>query len=76
MKLQKISANETIITLENCLVLFSYNTPVAAIVRSTGEGYKTSKKWSKTTSKHINKFLYGQYPITEKPQEFFEKLIQ
>lgn len=39
-------------------VLVSYNTPVAAFVPSRGY-IRTSTKWSKTTSKHINLWLEG-----------------
>lgn len=37
--------------------LVSYRTPVAAYVK--GVYYKTSTKFSRTTSKHINKWLSG-----------------
>ena len=78
MNLKKISANETELTVNGIVVLFSYNTPVACFV-STLVGsipagyYKTSKKWSKTTSKHINKWFLGVYE--EKDQQFFDNLI-
>lgn len=74
MKLIPIKANMTELTLDNGdAVLFSYETPVAAI---TAEGaFKTSKKWSRTTSKHIN--AWGpDYKGGEKPQEFFDSLVK
>ena len=60
MRIKNIGSNQTVVvsklpngrTLE---VLFSYETPVA--VRRPTVDYKTERKWSVTTSKHINKFL-------------------
>ena len=53
------------------VILFSYSTPVAA---ATPEGlFKTSEKWSDTTSRHINAWLDGR-TATEKPQGFFDNL--
>jgi len=54
-------------------VLFSYKTPVAAIVDSMR--YRTSYKWSKTTTRHINQWLNGGH-AQEKPQEFFDGLVK
>lgn len=47
---------------DGTLVLFSYNTPVACYLpHPCGElsagWYRTSKKWSRTTSKHINAWV-------------------
>jgi len=49
-------------------ILFSYKTPVAALNLSPewhdrfGNGMiRTSKKWSATTTRHINKYLGGNY---------------
>ena len=40
------------------VILFSYQTPVAAMIR--GEGYvRTEQKYSVTTSKHITQWLDG-----------------
>lgn len=44
-----------ILTETGDAVGFSYNTPVVA--RINGKTYKTAKKWSVTTSKHIGKLL-------------------
>jgi hypothetical protein len=62
MKLNPIAENMTEIELGVGLdgkpnrVLFSYSTPVA--VYRSGEGYyRTNKFWSRTTSRHINKWL-------------------
>jgi len=57
-----------------CTVLFSYETPVAAYTPT--QGYvRTSKKWSVTTSRHINKWLDG-VTAEERPQEFLDSLIE
>ncbi len=73
MKLRKIASNVTEITLANSVtLLFSYNTPVA--VHIPGEGYyRTSKKWSVTTSKHITQWA-GKKVTAEKDQSYFDAL--
>lgn len=60
MKLKQIASNMTVLEISDGIgyynVLFSYSTPVA--MWSSGGGYvKTDKFWSKTTSRHINKWL-------------------
>ena len=70
LKIAPIGSNQTELTANGMKVLFSYKTPVAAWIY--GQFYKTDKKWSATTSKHINKWTHC--PI-EKPQEFFDNLI-
>lgn len=71
MKLKVIGPNQTELDTGKALVLFSYNTPVAAIIDEVA--YKTNKKFSKTTSKHINEWLAGTHP-EEKDQSFFDSL--
>ena len=75
MKLRQIASNMTELEIKDGLtVLFSYETPVACYHNK--EGYlKTDKKWSVTTSKHINKWL-GSARAAEKPQGFFNNLIK
>jgi hypothetical protein len=73
MKYNPIQANMAEITLHNGVkVLFSYCTPVASW--ENGQFYKTEKKWSKTTTRHINKWLDGVQAI-EQPQEYFDNLL-
>lgn len=73
MNLTPLRANMTELQLNNGdLILFSYRTPVAAYIESEGKWYKTEKKWSVTTSRHINKWA-DRYHGT-KPQEFFDGL--
>ena len=82
MKLKPIGTNQNELTLENgTVILFSYQTPVAAFNNRPHEngGFslcKTEKKWSKTTSRHINNWasLGNSNDIPTKPQEFFNNL--
>lgn len=56
MKLNPIGSNMTEVEIGDKTILFSYKTPVA--YHQAGIGYaKTSKYWSVTTSRHINKWL-------------------
>ncbi len=72
MRLQPIASNMTQVDLNNGYqVLFSYKTPVACL--SDNGYYRTSKFWSVTTSRHINKWLDGVL-AKEQPQEFFDSL--
>ena len=73
MKVKSLAANQTEITLSNGdLVFVSYSTPVAAFI--SGKGYlKTDKKYSSTTSRHINKWTENR--AKEMPQEFFDNLM-
>ena len=73
MQLRQIASNMTQLDLiDGTSVLFSYKTPVACL---TDNGYyRTSKKWSVTTSRHINKWLDGVL-AKEQPQSFFDGLV-
>lgn len=74
MKLVPLAANQTVIELNNGTeVFFSYKTPVAAFVPSTGY-VRTTEKFSRTTSKHINKWLRG-YAAADVDQSFIESLV-
>ena len=72
ININPITANMTEVSINSVgTILFSYSTPVAA---ATPEGlFKTSKKWSNTTSRHINVWLDGR-TATEKPQGVFDNL--
>lgn len=73
MKVKNLGANKTQIEVNADLQIFvSYETPVAAYV--DGKFYRTSEKFSRTTSKHITQWLDG-VNATEKPQDFFENLL-
>lgn len=74
MRIQSLAANQTVITLSSgCEVFFSYETPVAAIF--DGVSYKTDRKYSTTTTRHINAWLgnSGKNAIV-KPQSYFDLL--
>lgn len=56
-KLNPVGSNQTEIEkADGTTILYSYKTPVAAFVPGRG-ALVTSKKWSVTTSRHINKAL-------------------
>ena len=74
MFLRSIGNNQTQVDYrDGTSVLFSYSTPVAAL---TDNGfYVTAKKWSVTTSRHIDKWIDGA-AYKEQPQEFFNYFIK
>lgn len=77
MNLTPIKANMTEIKIGKLVVLFSYKTPVACVYYTTEHGleyFQTEKKWSRTTSRHINTWLNGN-GAKYKPQEFFDNLL-
>ena len=73
MNIKQLGSNQTELEIKGARVLFSYSTPVAC--ESVGKRYKTDKKWSQTTSRHINAWLGGA-EAEEVPQEFFENLLK
>lgn len=74
MKLIPLGSNQNLIRLNNgTQVLFSYKTPVAAFV--PGQGYfRTSQNWSRTTSKHINRWLSGAIGVASVDQSFIDEI--
>ena len=60
MKITDQGPNWTEIEINSNYVLFSYKTPVAIRYRG-GKIVVTDKFHSKTTSKHINRWIYGNY---------------
>ena len=71
MKLKQLGSNQTELVLnDGTQVLFSYETPVACWI--DGQFYRTDKKWSQTTSRHINKWAHC---ALSKPQSFFDVLV-
>ena len=75
MTLHPIASNMTELRIENTVILFSYKTPVACCIYPNMEYFKTDCRWSRTTSKHINKWLNSNTAI-EKPQEYFDELVK
>ena len=64
MKLEHIASNMTQVRSDNgYIILFSYNTPVAYIDTETLMCWRSTQKYSKTTSNHIRK--WGEYIVHE-----------
>ena len=77
MKLRPIASNMTEVETAKATILFSYSTPVACCMNDGSGYYRTSKRWSSTTSAHINKWLRGNIRtvnVPEKDQSFFDDL--
>lgn len=71
-RIKAIAPNQTELNKpDGTTIFYSYNTPVVALV--DGVWYKTSKKFSSTTSKHINQYL-GAVKAQEIDQSFFDNL--
>lgn len=80
MKISNIGSNQTQVTVGNLELLVSYETVVAAVDRTNGTGLAlvTEKKWSATTTKHINNWLKTKSFSSRatRPQTFFDNLIK
>jgi hypothetical protein len=80
MNLKPIASNMTELSLaDGTQILFSYQTPVAML--QDNKFYKTDKKWSVTTSKHIGKWAntFWNVPLSQwenKPQDYFDNLVK
>ena len=73
MKLNPIKSNmNEMILNKNITVLFSYKTPVAGWDEKGA--FRTDKKYSKTTTKHINEYLGGKDIGRVVSQEYIESL--
>lgn len=73
-RINKTAATE-VNTGNGLITLYSYSTPVAVYHSATYTHFKTSKRWSVTTSKHINKWLDGKRAI-EISQDDLERMIK
>jgi hypothetical protein len=69
------NGNDTVLMLHDGSDLFlHYGTPVAAHI--PGRGFiRTAKKWSVTTSRHINEWAGFKVKDSE-PQEFFTNMLK
>lgn len=81
MNLKPIAQNQTELKLNDWVVFFSYQTPVVAWNRRDGEVYVTATKYSRTTTKHINKYLREIMPHNpsvyhEVEQSFINGLVK
>ena len=74
MELLRIGYNKTLVVLNNGVeIFFSYDTPVAG--RSADyEYFKTDTFYSKTTSRHINKYLETINNVSVIPQEVIDNI--
>ena len=61
MRLENLGANKTLVHIEGHEYFFSYNTCVAGM-QEDGQVWKVGKKYSRTTSKHVNQYLNGREP--------------
>jgi hypothetical protein len=69
MKLKNIGSNMTELhTEDGAVVLFSYSTPVAAQLKNGGF-VRTNESYSRTTTRHINKWLDGRYALAVDQRE-------
>ena len=59
MRLRHVGSNMTEVDAPLATILFSYSTPVAACMHDGSGFVRTDKKWSVTTTRHINKWLAG-----------------
>ncbi len=82
MKLRTLGPNQTELHTDEAVIFFSYQTPVAAVLQKTPYAtpernhwvVRTASKYSRTTSKHINRWLDGVESV-EVPQEFLDGLV-
>ena len=75
MKIKQIGSNMTTLTLnDGTEILFSYETPVAGCSGSARDYtyFKTAYNWSKTTTRHINKYLDGVEAVVLAQHEIHE----
>jgi hypothetical protein len=75
---KQIGSNMTEVQHGDLTVLYSYETPVAFL--SSQGGYRTEKKWSVTTAKHIGKFFahhgYDAKGAFKIPQDELERFVE
>jgi hypothetical protein len=62
--LKQIAPNMTVLRRNGNQILYSYETPVAVYDAKECKYMKTEYKWSRTTSRHITKWLDG---VTAEP---------
>tara|TARA_Y100001937_G_scaffold19308_1_gene26620 strand:- start:998 stop:1255 length:258 start_codon:yes stop_codon:yes gene_type:complete len=75
MKLKAIGSNMTELSYGNkgVSILFSYSTPVAGW--DDKGAFRTSKHYSTTTSRHINKYLGGKDIGRKVDQDYIQGLV-
>lgn len=76
MKLTQLGSNQTLLTLGENEVLFSYETPVAGYNERIG-WFRTEEKFSVTTTKHINRYLKKALSSSiVVPQQYIENMVE
>ena len=73
MKLKPIGSNMTELNINGISILFSYETPVAGY--NSNGAFKTDKHYSRTTTKHINKYLGKDSDNAELVSQVFIDLL-
>ena len=73
MYVKSIGSNMIEVNVRDARILVSYANPVA--FERDGVCYKTDKRWSSTTSKHISKWLNGRR-ATSVPQHELDSLLE
>lgn len=74
MKIKQLGSNQMLMCMSDIEILFSYETPVAGHSDKLG-WFRTNKKYSVTTSRHINRYLNGNDVVTISSEEI-EKLLK
>lgn len=77
MRLTPIAKNQTVLALNDCEILFSYETPVAAFFYDTRNAIRTNEKFSRTTSKHVNQWarIISCAKVREVNQDYLNALV-
>jgi len=88
MKLKQLGPNMTELRFNGNYVLFSYETPVAGsnkdgvgkIVGRYHRLFKTEDEYSRTTTKHINKYFRDEWDVNplsveEVSQDYIDSLV-
>lgn len=74
MKIKSIGSNMTELNINGVSVLFSYSTPVAGW--DDKGAFRTSKHYSTTTSRHINKYLGGKDIGRKVDQDYIDSIVE
>jgi len=77
MELKHLGPNMTELSFNGNVILFSYETPVAG---RHDRLFKTEEKYSRTTTKHINKYFRDEWDINplsvqEVSQDYIDSLV-
>ena len=77
MRLMPIATNQTVLVLNDVEIFFSYETPVAAFFIDDRKAIRTSEKFSRTTSKHINQWsrILNCMECKEVTQDYLVSLV-